>query len=927
MKLKSAYTAILFILWSLSFGQTGKLTGKILDKNRGETIPGVAVLIKGTTLGTSSDMNGNYSIGEIPVGTYSVEFRFIGYQTLTLNEVKIEAGKITSLNAALEQGSIEINMIEIAETAEKSSNTSLIIELKNAQTVKSGITAEDIKRSPDNNTAQAIRRISGVTIQDNRFAIIRGLSERYNYALIDNVPLPGTEADKKAFSFNLIPSNLIDNIYVNKTASADMPSEFAGGVINIATKDIPTNNFFEFSLGAGYNSITTFRPYKYHQGGSLDLIGFDDGTRAIPNDFPDSETVRASSRAEKGEFAKRFNDDWNVYQGSSNMPNISLKTSGGVLLFKEKLAITAGLSYNKSQRFFENQRKDFDIDKQLIDFQDESHRSEILGGAIVNMAYSINPNHKIIFKNLATVRALDETFLREGIRFDGEQLRRETAFFYENQVMMMNHLGGEHLLNDKGIKLDWNLSYAHINNDIPDFRRTLYSKAKIFVDAPYVLNLQASADPDLGGRFFSNMHEQNYHGNLSLKIPYSMFGTKQYLKVGTFNTYKERSFSARVLGYAINVFADYVFDSLLILPQNELLLSQNFNEDLYLDEITNNTDRYKANSTLWNHFIYSENVINEKMKLNFGARFEQFNQQLVTGDGSDTTLNTNKTFVNILPSANVIYKLYENGNIRASYSRTISRPEFRELASFSFYDFVTNFITQGSPNLQIIVIDNYDLRYEHFFTFGGLVAVSPFYKRFQNPIEQIIDPNQGSAFNNYSSFQNAESAFTYGVELEYRQSFAFLQNKYLNPLKASFNLALIESQVNLSTVSGVIVENRPLQGQSPFIINTGFYYDLDKMGLSVSAIYNRIGRRIWRVGAGAYPDIYEHPRDVIDLQIRKNLGKQFEASVNWSDILAQDLIMYQDMNDNKRLDEGDRRQMQFTFGSVISFSLTYKLSK
>ena len=264
--------SILFILITLSsFSQTGKITGKIIDAKTGETLPGATAVIEGTTKGASADFDGNFSINNVPVGTVNLIISYISYDSKKLTGIEVKANDVTNINVPLETSSSQ-NLQEVTVTVEiaKENTAALVLMQKNNVSVSDGVSAETIKRTPDRNTADVLKRVSGVTIIEDKFVIVRGLSDRYNVSFLNNSPLPNTEADKKAFSFDIFPANMLDNILVNKTATPDMPGDFAGGIIQINTKNIPDKNFVSVSLSGGYNDITTGKDRLTYKGSKTD---------------------------------------------------------------------------------------------------------------------------------------------------------------------------------------------------------------------------------------------------------------------------------------------------------------------------------------------------------------------------------------------------------------------------------------------------------------------------------------------------------------------------------------------------------------------------------------------------------------------------------------------------------------------------------
>jgi outer membrane receptor protein involved in Fe transport len=349
-----------------------------------------------------------------------------------------------------------------------------------------------------------------------------------------------------------------------------------------------------------------------------------------------------------------------------------------------------------------------------------------------------------------------------------------------------------------------------------------------------------------------------------------------------------------------------------------------------LEEATKVSDSYQASSMLHAGFLMFDTKFKEKFRFVGGARIESYNQKFSyteAGSNIDKTIDT--TVVDILPSLNFIYSINKKMNVRLSYYKTLSRPEFRELAPFAFYNFAMDNILSGNTNLKRALIDNMDVRYEIFPGAGQIFSISGFYKYFKNPIELVNRTGVSGASELY--YTNVSKVVNYGIELEYRIKLdafakgASKQNTFLSNTTLYTNLALIKSEVDVSQIIGSSSTSRPLQGQSPYIVNAGIQYTEPKSNFTFSASYNVVGRRIYIVGNVQEPDVWENQRNVIDLQISKSfLDKKLEVKLNVRDLLAQDLIFYQDINLNKKYDKNvDNRWQETTFGQTISLSLNY----
>lgn len=909
------------------FAQKGSVSGKVIDAKLAEGLIGCTVRLNNDVGGAATDFDGNYRIANVPAGTYTLTVNYTGYTEKTIAEVLVRDGEATTVDIALEDGAANvIAEVVVTATAQRSSMSALTILQKNSSVIADGISAEVIKRTPDRTTGDVIRRVSGASIQDNKFAIIRGLNDRYNIAMLNGALLSSTEPDRKAFSFDLFPSAMLDNLVVMKTASADLPGEFAGGAIILNTKDLPDENYVRVNLGAGYNNVTTFKPYHTSAAGNSDVLGLDNGARALPGGYPDSKTFQQASKDDKVRYSQLMANDWAILDKSSAAPNTNLQIATGMVTDparKVQFGTTLALSYSNNNRLQSGERNDFDNASQLYSYQDNQFKNNVLWGGLLNTAVKINNRHKFFLQGTYSTNTDNIVSSREGSDFEQERFVRSTAIEYTENHLLTSRLGGEHAFGANNIKLAWGGGFNQLRRDVPSLRRMFYSKNfDAETSDPYRAYVPfGSADPFRSGRFYSDLSENVINGNADLSIPFELAGEKQTLKIGGLYQNKDRAFDARVMGYVRATIAGFD-NTLLSLPQGQIFAPENIsNRAFVLDEITNLSDAYTAQSELGAAYAMFDNKLWEKLRISWGLRLEHFTQHLESNDYSGTPIEVNTDLNSWLPSANLTYSLNDKHQLRLSGSKTVSRPEFREIAPFAFYDFYLNAGIVGSPTLTPGDIYNLDLRYEIYPGSNELFSVSLFYKKFNNPVEFTFT-SLGAGTRTFS-FQNIRSAQNYGVELELRKTLGFISSR-LEDLTFFTNGAFIRSALDLSNVSS-FDDKRALQGQSPYLINAGLTYNQRNWGLSTTLVYNVIGDRVAQVGTNDYADVYERHRNLLDFQISKTLWRRAEVKLTWGDILRPDFLYYQDNNANHKYDEGSDNVMQsLNFGSTITLSLGYK---
>lgn len=952
LKLKNALlTLLLFVLTTTAFSQeSGKVTGKVINSKTNEPIVGLTVKVLGTSRGGSSDVSGIYNIPGLPVGKHTLEFSYVGYSTKQITDVEIKDKEVTTLDVLMDnsEGTM-LDQVVVTGSFKKESINALYAQQKNSIAISDGISAEIIKKTPDKNTGEVLKRVSGASVQDNKFIIIRGLSDRYNAALLNNSPLPSTEADRKAFSFDIIPSSLIDNIVISKTATADLPGDLTGGAVNVKTKDFPDRKTIEFNVGLGYNSLSTFKNFLGNKRTTGNYFGALNPENKLPSNFPSSFSDYSKlNSAEKVNFSKEFKNTWVTEKLGKALPTQSAQALFGntyMLKNEGKLGVIGSISYRNSETISPEIRNDYNSidqgkDSYIFKYNDTYYRFNSNVGALGNISY-LNDNLKLSWKNIFN-QGLEQSYTdREG-EFDdgGIELRKVTLLETVQKRMFNSVLDGEYLLNnEKQSKLSWNFSYSNVNVDQPDLRRTIYSKKldPNNPDRPYQISVGTSPSPSGAGRFYSNLNENIYSGGLNWSYGLKLLGQEQTLKVGALKQYKKRNVDARVLAYrdATETFSDQ--DALLSMTLEDIFSPENMASNrIYLEDITNPDNAYEGTGDLNAGFMMVSGKVAERLKASVGVRYENYKETLLTGAlNSGENNNVNNTYNDFLPSLNLTYELNPKTNLRFSYSNTLARAQFRELASFSFYDFVTGITKKGNPDVKRTRISNFDLRYEFYPSLGKLISVSAFYKDLKDPIESNIIAGSSPA-SKLMSYVNAPKAYIMGGELEVRHDFGFINQDvdFFKNLVFSANAAVIKSEVNFENTQPTMENKRALYGQSPFLLNFGLQYSSAK-GWEANAFFNRIGRRIDVVGFGRYEssnfineysDIFEAPRSVLDIQVAKKLiSNKAELKLNVGNILDTKSIFYQDVDDSGKYNaNNDRLMNSVNYGRNFSLSFGYR---
>lgn len=925
----------------MSMAQNGSITGKVLDAKTSEPIIGANVVIEGTTVGAATDLEGGFRINSVKPGTYTLVVSFITYKTQTLNDVVVESGKVTSLEIPLPEEVSELAEVVVTAKREINTDANLIKSIREAKLVVSGISAEQITRLPDRDAAQVMQRVPGVTIVDNRFVIVRGVPERYNQVMINGAIAPSTEIDRRSFSFDLIGSGAIDQMLIYKSATPELPGDFAGGLIQVVTKQPTNEDFTNVGLTFGYRTTATFQDHKYSNGSSTDWLGFDNGFRDLPADFPTSDILRTSQKnsslRERAGKSLTNNFSPNTKQAPMDMGfNFGLGRSFNVgrVKFSNITSFLYANSYLRSTANFlrYNSFTPTSAEKRF-EYTDEFYSNDVRFNIVHNWRFDLNERNKLEFKNLFVQLGEHETTIRTGDdkiqnpNYD----RTNYAFHYLSRSIYSGQLTGNHKLGNGSSEIGWLLGLNYVKRNEPDYRRfrTFRDKSAAAED-PYTMQLPAAGNVFETGRFWSSLEDIGYSSAVDFKKSFGSEETKRRptLKAGYYAEYKTRTFDARYINYLYPSGADFdamVGDSLSRLPLTNIFAPENIKKKngFVIEEGTQPQDSYQGTNLLTAGYA-AITVPMGKFDITAGFRGE-YNVQQLTARTNSGNINVDNPIFSALPSLNIAYSINDRSLVRLAYSKTVNRPEFRELAPFLYYQYEYEVALIGNDSLKTATIDNFDLRWEMYPNPGEILSIGGFYKSFTNPIETYL---QITSENPQLYYGNAPSARSYGIEFEFRKSLASLGvSRFLRNTSVNLNAAWIASSVDIGSAAANQnqIQNRPLQGQSPYIINTGVYYMDDKSGVSVNLAYNVFGPRIFSVGDKLFPSWWEMPRHSMDVQVGKLWGKRFETKLNVRNLLDATYSIYQDNNnDNEILTDQEAVIRKYKVGTTYSLSFSWK---
>jgi CarboxypepD_reg-like domain/TonB-dependent Receptor Plug Domain len=917
----------------LIFAQTGKISGKVLN-NKNEAIPGVSVKIVGAPGGVTTDVEGRYTLTLSIDKKYELEFTAVGYQAKSISDIELSASQVNELNVVLEPADKSLGTVTVTatrSTARRETVNSIIQFQRNTNTVASVISAESIRRSPDRTTGEVLKRIPGASIQEGRFLVIRGLADRYNLAMLNGIPLSSTEPDRKTFSFDLIPSAMIDNIVINKAFVPEMPGDWAGGLVQINTVDIPTSNFFNIQLGFGFNTQTISNDFYTYKGGNLDWLGIEDGTRKLPSLYTTKTNFNGSTQAQKNAIGLAMQNVWSANKIASPL-NTAFQVNGGFrgTFLGKRIGGAFGVTYARGSRYVaqQNNQYAFNSSGPGIDYEfgDDRYNQDVLLGALGSLTLELNKNNKIAYKTLFNVSGNDYVIMRHGTENFGsaslDSVRARELGFQQN-TFWSNQLTGEHNITGIKTRLRWYGSFNVLDGYTPDQRRIFYRKDNSASTGNYQMLISDVLSQRSANRFNQMLNDYVYTAGGDLSRSFNVLGQSQTVKGGYMLQVRDRLFDAKPFSIAL------VGDNpaLKALEAEQAFVPENFTDNyeggqFYFDAIQGNRFRYLANTILNAAYIQFDNQFGKNFRLVWGVRMEDYDQLVGSVKKSDPR-HVHSQVRDWLPGLNATYKLNSKTNLRFSASQTVVRPEFRELAPFEFYDFELNAAVTGKSDLQRTKVTNADLRYELYPRAGETFNVGVFYKFFEKPIEQLFFQGGGGA--SFFPFANPESAETVGAEVELRKRLDLIG---MPNFTFQANLAYIRSRIKDDSLkkAGFSID-RPMQGQSPYVINASLMYDHEKSGLTATLLFNQIGRRIYLVGnvLQQVPDVWEASRPLLDLQIAKKIIRsKGEIRLNLQDLLNRKLVFYQNANEDEGYDKNvDPIRFSRKFGTNVGISFKY----
>lgn len=929
----------------------GVITGVITDTQYAEPLAEAPVQVIGTKIEAISDLDGRFRL-ELPPGTYNIRISYELHNAQRIDGVVVVPGSIVRVDAQLtpDEGAVEV--FEIVEEADKTSLEGIILARQRATVVGDSIGRGEISKSTDRNAAQAAQRVVGATVVGGRFVYVRGLGERYTNALINGVPLPSPEPDRAAVPLDLFPTGVLNSLSIVKTFTPDVPADFAGGSVRIETREIPTGPVLQLSARGAYNTNSTFRERLTHRGGDLDWLGLDDGGRALPDDFPEySFRVRTKpdgepiTQEDRTAAALRLNNYMSA-QRSGTPPDHSVSLVGGNgwdLGENRKFGFVGSFGYgrsftvrrNETLRLFEGvtpavNPRGFAV---VRDYRVTTGNESVNWGGFASATYRFSPHHRVSLLGLRSTLSDNRTQYITGYHNVRGINIHATRLGFVTRGLNLGILSGDHLFQGLGAaELDWSVVLSSATRYEPDRRDTVWGLSTQSTTGLY----QFTQATESGRHFFSDQAENQYGGGLDWTQPIGPRETK--LKFGGLVSLRDRNFSSRTLRIEPNTARGFPsappcepgdFDAC----NDALFIPDNIGPLLTLAENTAPEDSYDAKLNIFAGYLMTEVGIGDQFRVLIGERIEHTLLTINPYDQFDPETELKSARISqtdLLPAVSATWSATKKTKLRASVTRTLARPQLRELAPGTFQDYFGGRVIGGNPELEMTRITNVDTRLEHFPTLRDVLAFSLFFKDFRKPIEAVI---LGGGDEGSISYRNAKGAKLIGVELEARRNLEFA-SKALKDFSLVTNLTLAHSRIEIEREGVIALTNlsRPLVNQAPWVFNLALDYNRDDSGTSARLLYNIVGPRVAQVGSGGLDDVYEHPRSLLDVTVQQKLGEEFSIKFEGRNLLNSRVLLTQGCGNEGAFGSTwrfscsngeDEAVSQYTEGVTLALSATY----
>ena len=867
-------TVVASSLWAqepTATAPTGRIVGRIVDAQSGQGVPQVTIQVVGTRLGGVSGVDGRYTITNVPAGTVTLHARLIGYAPKTVTGIMLAANKSLEQTITLDQSAAVLTTTVVTATAQRGSTAEALNSQKTAIGIVSAVTVEQISRSPDSDAAQAAQRVSGVTLQKGGTLFVRGLGERYTTTQLNGTRVPSPEPEKRTVPLDLFPSSLIEAVTTAKTFTPDQQGDFSGAQVEIKTREFPAIRQYSLSMTAGYNAGATGSDVLTAFTAGGERLGDVGGKRNLPSMIRSLGNLQGITlnQGDENLLINQFRNAWTPGTSTAS-PNSSTSFSvgGNDPLFGQRIGYLFSATFAQSTeqrsglvRAQANRGNEPGSTVEQDRFEGEMGSTGVMWGGLANFSTLLAGHTRVMLNNTYS-RTADNDARREFGFFENEGFNaRIDRQQYVERSVRSTQVAAEHQFGERH-RFDWALTSSGVTRDEPDRTEFVY----VVEPGPNGTDVLRWHNSSSAGavRTFSALAEDNREGRLNYQLNFSTLGRQHFVKVG--GLYRETERDADTRAFAIT--APTASNAIRELPPEQLFDGRLTGPtDSLLHIITlSQGGSYTATDKLTAGYLMAEVGLTDRVRLITGARYETDKLAVAAVSTLGQPVRTENDWSDLLPSAALNIELTEVQNLRLSVSRTLARPEYRELVPIKSRDVLNGDDLEGNPDLERTRIDNVDLRWEWYPASGEVLSLGLFAKRFDKPIERVY--RAAGASSRFVGFVNAESAENFGLELEARKNLAFV-GRFFEPFSVFSNLTLMHSEIDLgANQSAATNPKRRMVGQAPYVLNLGLAYTSASGSTSATLLFNRVGDRIEAAGDLPLPDVVQQARNVVDLSLR-----------------------------------------------------------
>lgn len=852
----------------------GRVTGRVVDAASGAGLSDVTLRVVGANLGTISGVNGQFTLTNVPAGTVGITARRLGFAAKTVTGIQVAAGRTAEQNVSLTASTVQLEAVTVSATTERGSVSDALDAQRSSSGVVNSVTAEQISRSPDGDAAQAVKRVSGVTVQDGKYVFVRGLGERYTTSSLNGARVPSPEPEKRVVPLDMFPAGLLQTITTSKTFTPDLQGDFSGALVDIKTREFPSTRSGALEIGSGYAAGATGQNIllaSMSGGMRFANIGSSRDLPAIFRRVGNMQSIQLNQN-DKNLLVSSLRDDWTPARGSGNpLLKGSASIGGNDPIFGHRIGYLFSGSYSSGTdmkdaqvRALADRGNTMGSTVEIDRFVGTTTSQSVLWGGLTNLSTLIGESSRLSFNGMYN-RSSDNDARVEVGEFSSDATPVQiTRMQYTQRGVYSGQLAGEHQVT-AAQKLEWSATASGVRRYEPD-KSAFVQVIEKDAAGEDVLRWQGGGSGS-AVRTFSDLKENSHEYQAKYSIDFGAAGAPTTVKFG--GLYRATGRDAQSLSY--NISSIRLTDAQRELPLEQIFDGQFSQQGQSVFDIgpLSQGGSYVAQDRLSAGFLMAEVPLGARLKLIGGARYESDRLDVDAASTLGTPVSTSKLWNDWLPSLAATVKLTDAQQLRLSASRTLARPEYRELSPIISRDVIGGENVQGDANLERTNVTNVDARWEMYPSAGETVSLAVFAKHFTNPIERVF--GSGSGGTSFVFFTNAKAADNYGVELELRKGLGLLGSVF-NPLSVFANATVMKSKIELAenTTASATNLSRRMVGQAPYVLNTGLTYTTSGGGTSATFLFNRVGERI-AAGASPLPDVVDLSRNVLDFSLRSRL--------------------------------------------------------